>query len=184
MSGSRAAWLVSLPVALAGCLVAHVVAYAVAAPAPGPHAAAHGYLDHLPLIGGAALAVVLGAALWHALRGRAGTRPSPWLHAVLPPAAFALQEHLERLEAPALLVGEPTFLVGLALQLPFGLLAWLLARAILRAADVLGALLASPPRPRPAPVRRRVAFPAVPPRRPLLAGAPLRGPPPVVATRS
>jgi hypothetical protein len=184
VKGNRAAWLVSLPVALAGCLVAHVVAYALAAPAAATHAPAHGYLEHLPLLGGAALSVVLGAAGWHALRGRAGVRPSPWLFALLPPAAFAVQEHLERLAAPALLVGDPTFALGLALQLPFGLLAWLLARAVLRAADALRALLAALPLAVSPAEQRAPARRPVPPRRPFAAGAPLRGPPVAAATRS
>ena len=183
MNGSRAAWLVSLPIALAGCLAAHVVAYALAAPGAGTHAE-HGYLERLPIVGGAVLAVVLGAAVRHALRGRAGTRPSPWLFALLPPLAFALQEHLERLAAPALLTADPAFLLGLALQLPFGLLAWLLARAILRAADALGALLAPPPRTRSAASPRRTTARFSPAARPFAAGAPLRGPPAVASPRS
>jgi hypothetical protein len=173
---------VSLPVALAGCLAAHIVAYALASPSAGAHVS-HGYLQHLPLVAGAALAVVLGAALRYALRGRAGTRPPAWLFAALPPAAFALQEHLERLAAPALLLGDPTFLLGLALQLPFGLLAWLLVRAILRVADALRALLARPPRLEHAAPRRPACRSALPRRR-FAAGAPHRGPPTAVASSS
>jgi hypothetical protein len=176
VKGSRSAWLVSLPIALAGCLAAHVAAYALATPeAAASHV--HGYLAQLPLVGGGALAVVLAGTLRHALRGRAGCRPSPLLFAMLPPLAFALQEHVERLGHPALVVLEPTFLVGLALQLPFGLLAWLLARAILHAAEALGALLVPSPRPwRASPVRvdaRGILHP-----RPALATAGSeRGPP-------
>jgi hypothetical protein len=176
VKGSRSAWLVSLPIALAGCLAAHIAAYALATPdAAANHV--HGYLGQLPLVGGGALAVVLAAALRHALRGSSGSRPSPLLFAVLPPLAFALQEHVERLGHPALVVLEPTLLVGLALQLPFGLLAWLLARAILRAAEVLGALLVPPPRPwRPAPLRV-VARGLVLPRPALATAGSERGPP-------
>lgn len=182
MSGGRAPWLVTLPVALAGCLAAHLVAYALATPSAHAHAS-HGYLSHFPLLVGAALAVVVGAALRHAVRGRSGTRPSPWLFAVLPPLAFALQEHVERLAHPALVVAEPTFLLGLALQLPFAALAWLLARAILRAADALGVLLAPLPRPR----RRtplRLAEPALQLlHRFLTTAISQRGPPAPVAIR-
>jgi hypothetical protein len=45
---------------------------------------------------------------------------------------------------------EPTFLPGLALQLPFALLAFLAARLLLRAAVRLGRLLADAPRPQAA----------------------------------
>jgi hypothetical protein len=178
MTGSRAAWLVSLPVALAGCLAAHIAAYALATPTVAAHQS-HGYLAELPLLGGGVLAVVLAAALWHALRGVPGARPSPWLFAILPPLAFALQEHVEQLGHPALVVLEPTFLVGLALQLPFGLLAWLLARAILHAAETLGRSLEPPPQPRraapPRPARPSLRLP-----RPALAtGISQRGPPPL-----
>jgi hypothetical protein len=182
VTGGPAPWLVSLPVALAGCLAAHFAAYALATPTAHAHAS-HGYLGHLPLVGGAALAVVLAAALRQAVRGRRGTRPSPWLFALLPPLAFALQEHAERLAQPALVVAEPTFLLGLALQLPFAALAWLLARAILRVADALGALIAPPPRPRGfAPLRLAAAW--VAPLHPVLTAAiSERGPPPAVAIR-
>lgn len=182
MSGTRAPWLVTLPVALAGCLAAHFAAYALATPTSHAHDS-HGYLAHLPLLSGAALAIVLGAAVRHGVRGRSGVRPSPWLFALLPPLAFAIQEHVERLAHPALVVTEPTFLLGLALQLPFAALAWLLARAILGAADALGALLA----PLPPPRRRealRVELPALQPARRLLTTAiSQRGPPAPVAIR-
>jgi hypothetical protein len=184
VSGNRAPWLVSLPVALAGCLAAHIVAYALAAPTGAAGHAAHGYLQELPLVAGAALAVVLAAALRHAVRGRAGTRPSPWLFALLPPVAFALQEHLERLGAPVLLVANPAFLLGVALQLPFGLLAWLLSRAILRAAEALAGLLAPRPRLRRLPARHAPVRADAPLRRAFAAGTPHRGPPLAFASRS
>ena len=184
MHGTRAAWLVSLPVALAGCVAAHFAAYALAHPADEGEVA-HAYLERLPIVAGGALAVVLGATVWHAFRGRTGTRPSAWLFAVLPPLAFALQEHLERLAAPAVLAGDPAFLLGLALQVPFGLFAWLLARAILRAADALAALLAAPPRPRstagPLAAADRSLEPLL---RPFAPGTPHRGPPAAAASRS
>jgi hypothetical protein len=58
---------------------------------------------------------------------------------VLPPLAFASQELAERLlhaEAfPFQAALEPRFLLGLLLQLPFGLLALLIARALLRVVE-------------------------------------------------
>jgi hypothetical protein len=68
------------------------------------------------------------------LRGRRPSRPPLPLFALLPPLGFAVQEHLERLTAtgrvPDDLMTEPTFLVGLALQLPFALAALLVAYAL------------------------------------------------------
>jgi hypothetical protein len=72
----------------------------------------------------------------------------------------------------------PTFLPGLALQLPFALAAYLVARALLRAANALGRALAGP-RPvwittefsiRPTPLLRGV----------LLRSVAARGPPRIV----
>jgi hypothetical protein len=58
-----------------------------------------------------------------------------------------VQEHIERLigtgAIPADLVGEPVFLVGLALQLPFALAALLLTRALYAIAFGLGRTFAS-----------------------------------------
>jgi hypothetical protein len=100
------------------------------------------------------------------------------LFALLPPAGFALQESLERLIAsgsiPPDLVLEPTFLVGLALQLPFAVAALLLTRALYSLGFGAGRLLAAalarrPPGPPAPPPPARP--PGAPPRR-----APPRGP--------
>jgi len=76
--------------------------------------------------------------------------------AAMPPLAFALQEHLERLFHGAGVAGvvlEPTFLLGLVLQAPFALAAYLLARLLLGVAERAGRVLAR----RAACGRRRVA---------------------------
>jgi len=75
---------------------------------------------------------------------------------LLPLVGFSVQEHLERVihlgEIPTAAAIEPTFLLGLALQLPFALAAFALARLLLRAADHVGrALRARPPHPRVRP---------------------------------
>jgi hypothetical protein len=187
VTGKHSAWLASLPVVLGGCLAAHVAAYAVVE--PGGHArhellarGGHGYLAQPALLAAGALALLLVAVLHHGLRGRAGARPSPVLFAVLPPLAFAFQEHVERLlhtgAFPVAAALEPTFLIGLALQFPFALLAWVLARAVLRAAEMLGTFArrrrtvrrAGPRGPLPA----SASLPRV---GPLAVGAPGRGPP-------
>lgn len=63
---------------------------------------------------------------------------------MLSPIAFALQECIERLFVggwPFAAALAPTFMPGLAFQLPFALVAFLLARWLLRAADRLRLLL-------------------------------------------
>jgi hypothetical protein len=104
----------------------------------GVHAeAGHAYLGYTPalLIWGVAL-IVAGVFLCvgEGLRDRRPSQPPVRLFALLPPVGFAVQEHFERLVGtggvPHDLVTEPTFLVGLALQLPFALVALLLAYAL------------------------------------------------------
>ena len=188
MLARRAVWLVLLPVLLAGCLAAHWAAYVLAAPDPSargellPHSA-HSYLDGVVLLAGGGVVLALAAAVWHGLRGRRGTLSSPRLAASLPPVAFALQEHAERLLVrdglPLATALEPTFALGLVLQVPFALLAWLLARALVGAAETLVALLSRPPRLR-APfllVGRPPRCLGVPRPGPLAFGSPQRGPP-------
>jgi hypothetical protein len=177
VSGTRSVWLVSLPVLLAGCLAAHVAAYLVAEPSHHDH----GYLARLPLFAAGGLILLVAAALHHGVRGSVGERPAPELFATLPPVAFSVQEHLERLlhggDLPLSVVLTPTFLVGLALQLPFALIAWALARAVLRAAETLAALL-RPARPRHPGLRVRRPLARCGLRiRPLALGVAGRGPP-------
>ena len=63
----------------------------------------------------------------------------------MPPLAFVFQEFLERWLAggsfPWWMVLQPTFRIGLLLQLPFGLVAYLAARLLLRVADDVGSML-------------------------------------------
>jgi hypothetical protein len=135
-------WLVSLPFMAAGCLAAHSLAYHLVS----AREERHGYLAFAPLLLGLLGALAIVGVL---LRGRS---LSPFACAALPPLAFVVQEHVERLE---LVLTEPAFLVGLALQLPFALAALVAARAFLSAADrVLRALGGRRP-----PVRLRIAPP-------------------------
>lgn len=172
----RLAFLVVAPLALAGVLAAHALDYRIAHPEAGHRhrvlaETGHGYLDHLPALA-AVLAVLLAVGVVaRAAAGRGNrVRPRAWPLALLGPALFALQEHLERIPhggaAPLEVVAEPTFLPGLVLQLPFALAAWLLARAVLRLAGSVGEAL-----------RRalRLAPPgAAPPARPVLTRRPRR----------
>lgn len=187
MRGRAAAWFLSLPVALAGSAAAHALAYRVVEPDAHERAhllaaSGHGYLGQLRLLAAAAVALALAgfvrqAAL--AARGHEAAGP-PYVVALVPPLAFVLQEHLERalhdgfFPASALL--QPTFLVGLALQLPFALLALAVARLLARTAAALGRLLAAPQRLRTHSPPRRPSASPVPPAARSLAAAP-RAPP-------
>lgn len=122
------AWLLTLPLTAAGVLCAHTLAYAALGASGG---GMHAYLAHVPQLV-AVLATVSLAALARETRASAGPA---WPFAAFALLAFAVQEHAERLlhtgELPWLLTS-PLFLVGLGLQLPFALAAWLLARWLLR----------------------------------------------------
>ena len=154
-------WLLAMPLMTAGSLAAHSLAYRIVEPGAGSRrelldATGHGYLAAVPLLSGALFALVAAAAACYvvrATRGRSTKSPS-WPLMLVPPLGFAIQEHVERF-----LVGagdasfaalEPTFLVGLALQAPFALVALFAARRLARVATELGKSLAAP---RPLPSR-------------------------------
>jgi len=168
------AWLTVVPLAAIGALGAHESAYRLLG-AGGE--GVHGYLAHLPQLL-AALSVL--AALGAGLTTRRGRAPAAWPFAAVALGGFAVQEHVERLvhtgELP-LLVTWPVFLLGLALQLPFALAAYLVARALLHVAQALAEPHATPRLAAP-PMLLPAAVAAVLPARPLhLLGRPLRGPP-------
>ena len=136
------AWGLVTPVAAAGILVAHALAYRLTGTAPG---AVHGYLEHGPQV----LAILATIGLVGlAFQERSRERRSPWAFAVVAPLGFVAQEHVERLvhtgDLPWLLT-TPTFLLGLALQVPIALLCVLAARR-------LAGTLAGPRRGRPTAV--------------------------------
>jgi hypothetical protein len=186
-------WLVVLPLAIAGTQVAHALAYRLATREAGERArelsaTGHAYLSYLPLalaVGTVVVALALAVEV-RFLVVRApgvGPRPGVWGFALLAPAIFACQEHFERLvhagAFPWDAAGDPTFLVGLALQLPFAVAAYAVARLLLRAARSLGGLLGRPyPRPRTDVQRVRPATLLSRPRVAALAlGYGSRGPP-------
>ena len=194
-------WVIALPVALASWLSAHCLAYLLV---PPDHSGAmhdhmegsHNWFVSMPVLvaaGVTLLAAGLVLCVGEGLRGRpARIQAPPPLYALLPPVGFAVQEHLEELlasgSAPYAVVLEPTFVAGLALQLPFALGALLLAGALYALGHRFGRLLARaipitrPLLRRPLPVVRlavlsRVAASAVPapahgPRAPPSAGRP------------
>jgi hypothetical protein len=142
MQDSRLPWLLSLPLMAAGCLAAHSAAYRLAEPAAPEQA--HGYLAPAPLVLGIVLALGFVAALRSIVRGRTRTGVPAHLFALLPPLAFTLQEHLERaLHGAAAFETalEPSFVLGLALQLPFAFCSLVVAQSLLRVAKRAGALV-------------------------------------------
>ncbi|HEY7179521.1 MAG TPA: hypothetical protein VH305_10120 [Gaiella sp.] len=121
------AWALVTPVAVAGVLVTHALAYRLTGVRPGP---VHEYLAHVPQV---AFVLASLALLGLALQERSLSRFSARWVAPLAPLGFVCQEHLERLvhdgRVPWLLTS-PTFLLGLALQLPVALVCVLLVRRV------------------------------------------------------
>jgi hypothetical protein len=200
MRGRRVtAWLLSFPLMVVGSQVAHVFAYRWVY--PNAHvrlsellATGHSYMgspSYAPTLLGfvfAAELVATGCVLIGALR-RSRQRAVPaWGFALLPMLGFTLQELIERWLSgspfPWWMVLQPTYRVGLTLQLPFALVAYLVARLLLRAAVRLGRILRGAVA-RPALVSvslRWVVLQVDPPRRGAPAGGHSgRGPPRVAA---
>lgn len=183
-------WVLTLPVVLAGTEAAHGLAYRLVYPQLHARvllATGHAYLAWLPLVlglGGALAAAALVAAALDAARGRAPGKLPAWAFAALPPLAFVLQELLEL----SLRTGTfgwraalaPTFLPGLALQLPLAALAYLLARLLLRTAERIGRALAHVRTARAGEPLLAASL-ELPVLRLLLLGRTSRGPPPAVA---
>jgi hypothetical protein len=149
-----------VPLLAGGWLAAHELAYRLVA--PGTHErhellarSGHGYLHWAQLATTLCVAFVfvgIALAARQAGTGCGETRSPAYRFALLPLLGFSLQEHLERLVQsggfPVDAVLEPTFVVGLLLQLPLALLAYLLARLLLDAAETLGLALSAIPRRR------------------------------------
>jgi hypothetical protein len=163
-------WASTAPLMVAGLFAGHSLGFRLAAPEAHERADAlgqsgHAYLDLAPLALAVCLGLLLAALLFRAVAGFRDEprRPAPSRSLiVLPPLAFVVQEHLERLlysgEVPWTVGLEPSFLFGLALQLPFALAALLIAWLLDSVAHVVGrALAASAPSVRfplvPIPVR-------------------------------
>jgi hypothetical protein len=174
-------WLLSIPLMLGGTELAHWLAFRLVYPNAWDRAQAlqqsgHGYFGWLPLACGIGAALLVSGLFLHGQDVSAGRRPvvgpgALYRFAALPPLAFALQEHLEQLLHTGSITGvalEPTFMLGLALQLPFALAAYLLARLLLGLAERVGGALTR------SVSARRVASAA--PRLPRFAPVPLRVP--------
>ena len=150
----RVAWVIAAPLAVGSWLGAHCLAYLLVSPDAEHHVGVHAehghaWLGYTPAIfvwGLALVAAGVVLCVGEGLRGRLPAPPPVRLFALLPPIAFTIQEHLERLlgsgAVPYDLVAEPTFVLGLALQLPFSLAALLLTRALYALGLGLGRVLA------------------------------------------
>jgi hypothetical protein len=158
MSRRVLAWFLAVPLVAAGVESGHWLAYRVVYPdaylrAQALSSSGHDYLSYAPLV--FAIAVAVAVCVFGL---RVVARPVPESPAaqmpLLPfllvsPFAFALQECIERVFVgswPFSAVLAPTFMPGLVFQLPFAVLAFLLARWLLRAADRLRALVFGAPR--------------------------------------
>ena len=174
--------VLAFPLVLAGSQVTHDLTYRLLYPVHATRAQAltatgHGYLHDASFGIVVGLAAVLAGLVFRIVEVRrdsdaAVVRVPPAPFALLPIAIFVVQENLERVVhgggAPFAAVLEPTFRVGIVLQLPVALVAYLLTRALLGAADRIGAALRRiPPRSLvscagsdPRPVRIALARPA------------------------
>jgi hypothetical protein len=156
---AKVTWLVALPVATASWLAAHCLAYVLVPPGGGEAMHHHMESGEHAYFGAIALPVLLAAGLTVLAAGLTisvhdglhgdprRARPPALVFALLPPLGFVVQEHLEQLIAtgsvPLQLAAEPTFMAGLALQLPFALGALLLSHAIYSIGYGLGVLVAA-----------------------------------------
>jgi hypothetical protein len=187
-----AAWLLCVPLMAAGSELAHAIAFRIVYPDAHVRlrellATGHGYTSAMPLFLGFAGAIELVAlASVVAAGGRRRGRDAvpPWAFALLPMLGFTLQEFLERLFVgagfPWWMVLQPTFRIGLLLQLPVALVVFVVARLLLRVAERVGCALRSALR-RPRLAGPHIAWAAAPASSPHIAvlatGHAGRGPP-------
>jgi hypothetical protein len=188
----RLPWLLGLPLMIAGSLMAHIVGRLISSVdiLEQPEVRESTPLRLLPILAAfMSFALVVGGAwLWSRAVRRPWRGVSATWFLIAPPVAYALGEWAERLlhgTDPALHEAhDANIAVGLLLQVPFALLAYVAARTLLIVGRrVISALRrwSSPPRLRDAcrPILSRRRAPL---RRSLHAVArSVRGPPPLTA---
>lgn len=177
------AWPLAVPLSVLGVLAAHWLSFRLVVPDSHARehllaATGHGYLMYAPAIVGISLALValgFGHAIVREFRGESPATKAPaWLVGLVPLLAFVIQEYVERcLQHGSIEWGvalESTVIVGLALQVPFALVAGLATLVLTRAARGVAAILSR----RPAPTLRKLRPFRLPasfdlPRAPMLA---------------
>jgi len=195
------AWLVSFACAALGGLLAHALTYRLIdadAGHAGPLHSGHHHHDAgaaataaggshwticLAICGSIGVIALLAAVLHRVATGSAARLPL-WIFGLVPPVGFALQEHLEWLigrgSVPYAAALGASLVVGILLQIPFALAAYVAARVLLALAGAIVEGLRARPRVRlvPLPPALRWCRPPAGPRRPLLSlGYGQRGPP-------
>ena len=149
----RLPWLLSIVLIALGSVTAHTLGY-LAFTGSGERGSevgenSQGLAAHVPLVLAilvAGVAVGLLSRLVSAARRRSiGGASARWFF-VLPPLGFAIQEAVERVmhveSFPGNGLHEPAFVAALLLQIPFGLIAYLAAIWLTRAAVRIGRMLA------------------------------------------
>jgi hypothetical protein len=138
-------WLFFVPLTAVAGVSAHVMVQALAVhPHEGSgHRLSHVDVRHWPLCGAVCAAVGLAALL---LVGNGSPRVPLWVFALVPPAGFLVQEEIFALtEGLAVPTAGFELLAGLVLQVPFALVAFLVARALLGLAATVLRLLRDRP---------------------------------------
>ncbi|MGH3000389.1 MAG: hypothetical protein ACRDNM_13920 [Gaiellaceae bacterium] len=142
-------WMLVLPAIVVGSQVAHGIAYWWAYPEASLRLTAlshsgHGYMAYAPAALGFLVAVQLigfVSIVADRVRGLPVRTMPAWAFLFIPELGFVLQEHLERFlmsgTFPWWTALEPSFWRGLVLQVPLGLIAFLVAALLLRTASVV-----------------------------------------------
>jgi hypothetical protein len=161
----RVAWALVFPALVGGELLGHSLAYRIVEPDAAKRAVllertGHAYLAYLHPVFGVCAALVLaglGQRVVAGYRGSPARSVPSWRFALLPAAAFLLQEYVERLAYHGHIVwstiAEPAVVVGVLLQIPCGAAVLLVLRVLLRVVHRAGVLLAARLRSRPARLR-------------------------------
>lgn len=182
-----AAWLVTAPIALAGVVAAHAVANRLTGSPEGAgelFSSAESGAEMAPALGALAVSLVLVGLARRVAGAHAGRRARAVPFACLAPVAFVVLELLEgvahRGGVPWHELLEPTFAIGLLLQLPFAAAGYVVARLLLRISDAVRQLIVPRWSALRRPVPTLVAFSTAserPRRTTAHAAHPGRGPP-------